>query len=158
MSADNVSSSIEPVYKFKQKRTVLMEAGKQEVDLYDYGFANLQVRGRRTSMGEVTAKQHIDVLVTAQRFVDSAVSKTVNCDGLMPWDEFKGIYQVAYEGGAKGCTTFNRDGKRGGLFKEEFEPADLPFPIAKKAEQFGLLEDIGMSCEFDPATGRRSCE
>jgi ribonucleoside-diphosphate reductase alpha chain len=158
MSADNVSSSIEPVYKFKQKRTVLMEAGKQEVDLYDYGFANLQVRGRRTSMGEVTAKQHVDVLVTAQRFVDSAVSKTVNCDGSMPWDEFKGIYRVAYEGGAKGCTTFNRDGKRGGLFKEEFEPADLPFPIAKKAEQSGLLEDIGMSCEFDPATGRRSCE
>ena len=157
MAADNVSSSIEPVYRFQQERTVLMDAGRQTVDLYDYGFANLGVRGKRTSMGEVTAKEHVAVLTTAQCHVDSAVSKTVNCDGSMPWEDFKGIYMSAYKGGAKGCTTFNKDGKRAGLFKETPEPRDLPFPM-QVTQAVGPVDDVGLSCEFDPATGRRSCE
>ncbi len=157
MAADNVSSSIEPVYRWQQERTVLMAAGREQVDLYDYGFGVLQVRGKRTAFGEVSAKEHVDVLTTAQRHVDSAVSKTVNCNGQMPWDDFKGIYLRAYEGGAKGCTTYNEDGKRKGLFKVAPEAKDLPFPQAM-ADFAGLPEVVGDSCEFDPATGRRSCE
>lgn len=156
LAADNVSSSIEPVYRWHQERTVLMDSGRQTIDLYDYGFANLQVRGKRTSMGEVTAREHVDVLTTAQQHIDSAVSKTVNVTGDMPWDDFKGIYLSAYEAGAKGCTTFNKDGKRAGLFRETPEPADLPFP-AERRDGAGVAE-AGLSCEFDPATGRRSCE
>lgn len=156
LAADNVSSSIEPVYRWHQERTVLMDSGRQTIDLYDYGFANLQVRGKRTSMGEVTAREHVDVLTTAQRHIDSAVSKTVNVTGDMPWDDFKGIYLSAYEAGAKGCTTFNKDGKRAGLFRETPEPADLPFPTTVR-DGAGVAE-AGLSCEFDPATGRRSCE
>lgn len=158
MSADNVSSSIEPVYKWEQERTVIMSGGPERVKLHDYGFANLYVRGRRTSMGEVTAKQHVDVLVAAQRHVDSAVSKTVNCDGSMPWEDFKAIYDDAYAGGAKGCTTYNSSGKRAGLFLDTPEPADLPFPMKNTAlAPFQTVSD-GPTCEFDPATGRRSCE
>ncbi len=156
MAADNVSSSIEPVYRWQQERTVIMQDGPRSVDLFDYGFGMLNVRGRRSSMGEVSAKQHLDVLTTAQRHVDSAVSKTVNCDGSMPWEDFKRIYVSAYEAGAKGCTTYNKDGKRAGLFKEIPEPSDLPFPgvvLANTAPEQKML-----SCEFDPATGRRSCE
>jgi ribonucleoside-diphosphate reductase alpha chain len=158
MAADNVSSSIEPVYRWAQERTVIMDGGTETVPLYDYGFGHLLVRGRRTSVGEVTAAQHVDVLVTAQRHIDSAVSKTVNCDGSMPWLDFKAIYDRAYEGGAKGCTTFNKDGKRAGLFKETPEPKDLAFPntlgrLSSSAQVAGAD-----SCEFDPATGRRSCE
>lgn len=159
LAADNVSSSIEPVYRWHQERTVLMDSGKQTIDLYDYGFANLGVRGRRTSMGEVSAAEHVAVLTTAQRHVDSAVSKTVNCDKSMPWDDFKGIYLAAYEAGAKGCTTFNKDGKRAGLFRETPEPVDLPFPGDNALAMQGIAgADAGLSCEFDPATGRRSCE
>lgn len=156
LAADNVSSSIEPVYRWHQERTVLMDSGRQTIDLYDYGFGKLGVRGRRTSMGEVTAAEHVAVLTTAQRHIDSAVSKTVNCDKSMPWEDFKGIYLSAYEQGAKGCTTFNKDGKRAGLFKETPEPADLPFPTAVR--DAAGVSDAGLSCEFDPATGRRSCE
>lgn len=159
MTADNISSSIEPVYRWAQERTVLMAAGREQVALYDYGFGKLNVRGKRTSMGEVTAREHVAVLTTAQRHVDSAVSKTVNCDGSMPWEDFKAIYDTAYDYGAKGCTTFNKDGKRAGLFKETPEPSDLPFPEVVDYGQ-GQVQavDSGLTCEFDPATGRRSCE
>lgn len=159
MTADNISSSIEPVYKWEQERLVFMEGGQERVKLHDYAFANLHVRGRRTSMGEVTAKQHVDVLTTAQKHIDSAVSKTVNCDGSMPWEAFKAIYDDAYAGGAKGCTTYNKDGKRAGLFLDTPEPADLPFPaINTRAMASFQTVDAGPSCEWDPATGRRSCE
>lgn len=159
MSADNISSSIEPVYKWEQERLVFMEGGQQRVKLHDYAFANLRVRGRRTSMGEVTAQQHVDVLTTAQRHVDSAVSKTVNCDGSMPWEDFKAIYDDAYLGGAKGCTTFNSGGKRAGLFLETQEPSDLPFPEDSSVAMAGFqTAGDGPTCEWDPATGRRSCE
>jgi len=159
MSADNISSSIEPVYRWEQERLVIMNGGQERVKLYDYGFGFLGVRGRRTSMGEVTAQQHVDVLVTAQRHVDSAVSKTVNCDGSMPWEAFKAIYDDAYAGGAKGCTTYNKDGKRAGLFLETPEPADLPFPGDNYRAMAGFqTAGEGQTCEFDPATGRRSCE
>lgn len=157
MAADNVSSSIEPVYRYEQDRDVIMMDGKHNVKLYDYGFDRLHVRGRRTSMGEVTARQHVDVLVAAQSHVDSAVSKTINFDG--SWEDFKDVYITAYLGGAKGCTTFRKDGKRMGLFKETPEAADLPFPLrADEGSVAGMAEVVGDSCEFDPATGRRSCE
>ena len=97
--------------------------------------------------------------------VDSAVSKTVNCDGTMPWGDFKGIYLEAYRRGAKGCTTFNKDGKRAGLFKETHEASDLPFPdmgagelSSQQQQDESIYAAESMSCEFDPATGRRSCE
>jgi len=158
MSADNVSSSIEPVYRWRQERTVIMADGRQTVDLYDYGFERLRTRGRRSGFGEVTADQHVSVLCAAQAHVDSAVSKTVNCDGSMEWEDFKRLYLRAYVSGAKGCTTFNKDGKRAGLFRETPEPADLPHPsdpaLAAGAWDAGVAE----SCSFDPATGRRSCE
>lgn len=157
MTADNVSSSIEPVYRWKQERTVLMASGREQVALYDYGFGTLNVRGRRTSLGEVSATQHVAVLTTAQKYVDSAVSKTVNCDGTMPWNDFKAIYETAYELGAKGCTTYNKDGKRAGLFVETPEASDLPFPAELLNGQVQAV-DVNLTCEFDPATGRRSCE
>jgi ribonucleoside-diphosphate reductase alpha chain len=183
MSADNVSSSVEPVYRYQQNRDVIMPEGKINVDLYDYGFSNFRVRGRRTSMGEVTAQQHISVLTTAQAHVDSAVSKTVNMDASMPMEDFERLYIDAYLGGAKGCTTFNKDGRRAGLFVETPEASDLPFPdesashrqsytppevremvmIPSSESAMELVADQaaygdGSSCTFDPSTGRRSCE
>lgn len=160
MTADNVSSSIEPVYRWASQRRVKMAEGDRVEPLYDYGFAELRVRGRRAAFGEVTAKQHLAVLATAQRRIDSACSKTINCDGTMPWSDFKEIYSRAYELGAKGCTTFNVDGKRSGLFKVDPEAEDLAFP-AQHGDLAHAVEEpynSGQACTFDPATGRRTCE
>ena len=76
-----------------------------------------------------------------QQYIDGSVSKTINMDSkVMGWDEFKGIYKGAWEKGAKGCTTFNQDGKKMALLKSVsgLEPSE--------------------SCTIDPETGARSCE
>lgn len=134
MTADNVSSSIEPVYEYVTSRPVNTPDGVAIMTVEDYGAGVLGIAGKRTA--EVTAREHVDVLVAAQEFVDSAVSKTCNVTGEMPWDDFKRIYVDAWERGAKGCTTFNKDGKRAGLLSSGEESA---------------------VCEIDPSTGRREC-
>lgn len=148
LSADNISSSIEPVFEYEGMRLVNMPEGQITVTLQDYGYGTLGVEGKRTA--DVTAAEHLAVLTTASQLVDSAVSKTINMDGSMPWEDFKNIYVEAWRQGCKGCTTFNKDGKRMGILlgtvKEdanEEEPADV---------------EEGLTCEFDPATGRKSCE
>lgn len=140
LSADNVSSSIEPVFEYEAKRLVNMPEGQITVDLTDYGYREFGVRGKQAS--SVTAEEHLAVLTVASRLVDSAVSKTCNVDGRMPWSDFKGIYEKAWENGCKGATTFNADGKRMGILMGK-QPVE---------------EEVKTSCEWDPTTGRKSCE
>lgn len=141
LCADNVSSGIEPVFDFVQQRPVNTPDGQELVEVEDYGVANFGVRGVRAQ--DVTAQQHIDVLASAQHWVDSSVSKTTNMTGDMPWADFKGLYMKAWESGCKGCTTFNSDGKRMALL------------IGKSEEP--KEEERPEACFIDPVTGVREC-
>lgn len=143
MSCDNISSGVEPVFSYKVDRPVNTPDGQVIMRLEDYGVRYLGVKGKLCD--EVTPQEHVNVLVEASKWVDSAVSKTCNLDGTTPWEGFKQIYMQAWEGGAKGCTTFNKDGKRFALLTSADEP-----PIAAK--------DTSMdSCRLDLETGRREC-
>lgn len=152
MSADNISSGIEPVFSVVTQRPVNVPeevdpSGKVWVELEDYAYRKFKTEPRLA--GQVTAKEHVAALLVAAKNVDSAVSKTCNVDGSMPWEDFKDIYQKVWEGGGKGCTTFNQDGKKMALLtgKTVSEPEELPEPEATEG-----------ACTFDPDTGRRSCE
>lgn len=137
LCSDNVSSGIEPVFAYSFDRKVMGVEGLQTESVEDYGARVLGVRGKVSS--EVSVQEHVEVLVTAQQYVDAAVSKTCNIGPEVGWSEFKGVYDMAWEGGAKGITTFRSEGKRAGIL------------TAKPAKEGG-------SCEIDPKTGRRSCE
>lgn len=139
LSADNVSSGIEPVFSYSQERLINMP-NPEVVQLEDYGVRVFGVHGKRTA--DVTLDEHLSVLLIAQRYVDSAVSKTCNVDDGCSWETFKRVYRQAWEGGAKGCTTFNKNGKRMGILRDKDE------------ETVPTVE----SCQFDPETGRKSCE
>ncbi len=108
--ADNISSGIEPVIAYDQKRNVIMKDGMKTVIIPDYGVAYLDVRGRTVANGGITAAEHVAVLCTAQRHVDSAVSKTCNVPANFKFDDFKDLYRMAWENGAKGCTTYRPAG------------------------------------------------
>jgi ribonucleoside-diphosphate reductase alpha chain len=135
LCADNVSSGIEPVFARVATRTVQTDEGPVEFGLVDYGWATWGIEP--TECHTVTAEEHLAVLTTAQRYVDSSVSKTCNVSPLMAWSDFKQLYMDAWKGGAKGCTTFNPEGKRMGILKAEPE---------------------NVACKLDPETGRKDCE
>src|SRR5580765_82031 len=145
LCADNVSSALEPVFAYRQERPINTPTGQAIETLEDYGSKFLNTKGKLAS--DVTAQEHLNVLITAQKYLDSAASKTINMDGRkMPWEDFKSIYQTVWEKGGKGCSTFNIAGKRGALLSDS--ESDEP-----------SIPDIEYdSCELDPMTGRRSCE
>jgi ribonucleoside-diphosphate reductase alpha chain len=111
-SADNVSSGIEPVFAEVEDRNVRTPNGIETYRVADYGSA-LGIKPRVSA--DVSAEDHVKVLCTAQRHVDSSIAKTCNVPSTMEWEEFKGVYQRAWKEGAKGCTTFRVKGKREGI-------------------------------------------
>ncbi|MCH8977362.1 MAG: ribonucleoside-diphosphate reductase, adenosylcobalamin-dependent, partial [Proteobacteria bacterium] len=57
----------------------------------------------------------------AQKWIDSSISKTANVPTDFAFEDFKDIYEYAYDEGLKGCTTFrfNPEAFQGVLVKEE---------------------------------------
>jgi ribonucleoside-diphosphate reductase alpha chain len=135
LTADNITSGIEPVFANSIERMVIGVNGPELERLTDYGYREFGIQGRTSS--ECSADDHVAVLIEASKWVDSAVSKTCNVSPDMPWDDFKAIYFKAWKGGCKGCTTFNSGGERGGIMN---------------------AEEDGEACFIDPATGERSCD
>jgi ribonucleoside-diphosphate reductase alpha chain len=43
---------------------------------------------------------------TVQKYIDSSISKTINCPEDISFEKFENIYQKAYDLGCKGCTTY----------------------------------------------------
>ena len=141
LTADNVSSGIEPPYSLYYDRTIQQFDGHQIERVEDYAY-NQGVSGRTAN--EITADEHVDVLCLASKYVDSAVSKTCNVGDDVTYDEFKQLYYKAWKGGCKGITTFRAAGKRFGILNEVKPDKEEP----AKAE----------ACFIDPDTGQKSCE
>jgi len=49
---------------------------------------------------------HVKMQAAAQKWVDSSISKTINCPEDISFEQFKEVYMEAYETGCKGCTTY----------------------------------------------------
>jgi ribonucleoside-diphosphate reductase alpha chain len=135
LCADNVSSGIEPVFALTTRRTVLTSEGQRDTVLTDYAFREWGVQGKTAD--ECSIDDHLGVLLEAQKWVDSAVSKTCNVGANVSFEEFKQVYQRAWAGGAKGITTFRSAGKRFGILQAEPEAS---------------------ACRYDPETGSRTCD
>lgn len=154
LSADNVSSGIEPVFSHSYERTIQTFDGPKIEKVEDYGYRVFGVKGKTAN--ELSVFDHVKVLNTASRFVDSACSKTCNVGDEVTWDQFKDVYMQAYLGGASGCTTFRASGKRYGILNAAAveDVAEEP-----EAEEDDFIEEgAGAACYFDLATGRRTCE
>lgn len=155
---DYISSGCEPVFGFEVKdaedkllgysyegrRKVRMKSGEIITEVSDYGYREFGVEGKMSH--DVTVQEHIDVLLAAANRVDSSVSKTINTDGQVPWDDFKGIYDQVWERGGKGCTTFNKDGKKQGI---------LMGTIVDNPDRPDAPQD-GATCEIMP-DGSKDC-
>ena len=137
LTADNVSSGIEPPFSMFYDRTIQKFDGHDVERIEDYAYS--QGITSRTA-NEISAQEHLKVLALASKYVDSAVSKTCNVGDGVNYQDFKEIYTNAWKMGCKGITTFRASGKRYGILNEvkEEEP---------KSE----------ACFIDPTTGQKEC-
>lgn len=124
MYAGNVSSGIEPVFAFSFKRLITNPDGtKSVVEIEDYALSlyrklfgrEAQLTDAFVTSQDLTPSDHITMQAAAQRWVDSGISKTVNCPEDISFGAFKDIYTQAYESGCKGCTTFRPNDVTGSI-------------------------------------------
>ena len=166
LTADNVSSGIEPPFSLFYDRTMNLGDGEKVLRVEDYAYRQ-GVHGRTAN--EISAEEHLSVLALSQKYVDSAVSKTCNVGDSVSYEDFKKLYEDAWAAGCKGITTFRAAGKRYGVLNEVASDDDtkgVPKEVASDVLgdnvplTHGSTTDgnIAEACYIDPQTGMRSCE
>jgi len=152
LTANNVSSGIEPVFSLSYDRTIQTFDGPMVETVEDYAYREWGIEC--DTADSISVEDHVGMLNAAQEWVDSACSKTCNVGDSVTWEQFKDVYLQAYEGGAKGCTTFRAAGKRFGILN-----ASASEDVVDEPEQASDETVVaGGACYIDPETGIRSCE
>ena len=132
--AGNVSSGIEPVFAFAYTRKVLQKDGtKTEEEVVDYAVQMWRDRFGDAALPEhfVNAQtlqpmDHVKMQAAAQKWVDSSISKTINCPEDIGFEAFKDVYMEAYETGCKGCTTYRPNDVTGSVLTVAEEKPKAP--------------------------------
>jgi len=132
--AGNVSSGLEPIFAASYQRKVLTEDGTpKEFLLTDHALELWRAAARKSGVpdgfittAELPVTAHLAMQAALQPFVDNSISKTINVPQSCPFDEFKRIYDLAYDQGLKGCTTFRPNPVTGAVLSEEADGAEAP--------------------------------
>lgn len=137
--ANNASNGIEPSFAHHYSRNVIRagKKSKEKIDVFSFELLAYREMVNSNAMpysdnpshalpdyfiaaDDVTPKQHVDIQAAAQKWIDSSISKTANVPTDFAYEDFKSIYEYAYDQGLKGCTTFrfNPEVFQGVLVKE----------------------------------------
>ena len=136
--AGNVSSGIEPVFAYAYTRKVLQKDGSRtEEEVVDYAvqmwrdkFGDAPLPDHFVNAQTLAPLDHVRMQAAAQKWIDSSISKTINCPEDISFDAFKDVYMEAWDTGCKGCTTYRPNDVTGSVLSvsedtsktEEFLP------------------------------------
>ena len=112
--AGNVSSGIEPVFAYAYTRKVLQKDGSRTeeevvdsaVRLWREKHGDAPLPDHFVNAQTLPPLDHVRMQAAAQKWVDSSISKTINCPVDISFDDFKEVYMAAWDQGCKGCTTY----------------------------------------------------
>ena len=125
--ADNVSSGIEPVFAYRYSRKITLPDGsRRDEEVEDYAYklyremhGDGELPAYFVNAQELTPEAHLAVQAAAQKYIDSSISKTVNCPRDISFEAFKNVYLRAYELDCKGCTTWRPNEITGSILSVE---------------------------------------
>jgi ribonucleoside-diphosphate reductase alpha chain len=129
--AGNTSSGIEPVFALSYKRRVRQPDNTfVEEQVQDYALAvwkRLKGEAAPPDYSFVSAQtlspgDHLVMQAAAQEYIDSSISKTINCPEDIAFDEFAEVYTRAFDLGCKGCTTYRPNAVTGSVLSVEKKP------------------------------------
>ncbi|GMQ90289.1 MAG: hypothetical protein BMS9Abin10_0647 [Gammaproteobacteria bacterium] len=127
MLANNISSGVEPVYDFSYSRRVLEADGSYATyALTDYAYrawhekkGTAPLPAQFVDARSLAPAAHLDMQAALQPFVDNAISKTINVPEDYRFADFRSLYEMAYDKGLKGCTTFRPNPVTGAVLTAE---------------------------------------
>ncbi len=134
--AGNVSSGIEPVFAYAYTRKVLQKDGSRtEEEVVDYAvqlwrekFGDKELPDYFVNAQTLAPLDHVRMQAAAQKWIDSSISKTINCPEDISFDDFKEVYMEAWDSGCKGCTTYRPNDVTGSVLSVTSEENKKPEP------------------------------
>jgi len=147
--AGNVSSGIEPVFAYGYTRKVLQPDGSRtEEEVVDYAvalwrqqFGDAPLPEYFVSAQSLDPLDHVKMQAAAQKWVDSSISKTINCPEDISFEAFKDVYMAAWDMGCKGCTTYRPNAVTGSVLTVS-ENTDATPEADKGADVIYLSEPL----------------
>ncbi|SHG88514.1 ribonucleoside-diphosphate reductase class II [Cognatiyoonia sediminum] len=163
--AGNVSSGIEPVFAYAYTRKVLQKDGSRtEEEVVDYAVqmwrdlkGDAPLPDYFVNAQTLAPLDHVRMQAAAQKWIDSSISKTINCPEDISFEAFKEVYMEAWDTGCKGCTTYRPNDVTGSVLSvSEEKPADeAPAQVTVDgdgAEVVYMSEPLDRPQELDGAT------
>ena len=126
--AGNTSSGIEPVFAFSYQRRVRQPDNSYvEEPVQDYALTLWKRTHGDASPPEhsfvsaqtLTPTDHLAMQAAAQQYIDSSISKTINCPEDISFEDFADVYSRAFDQGCKGCTTYRPNAVTGSVLSVE---------------------------------------
>ncbi|KGJ05998.1 adenosylcobalamin-dependent ribonucleoside-diphosphate reductase [Paracoccus versutus] len=157
--AGNVSSGIEPVFAYAYTRKVLQKDGSRtEEEVVDYAVQMWRDLKGDAPLPEyfVNAQtlaplDHVAMQAAAQEWVDSSISKTINCPEDISFEDFKDVYLAAWDKGCKGCTTYRPNDVTGSVLSVSEKAEEAP-QADKGADVVYLTEPLDRPAALEGAT------
>ncbi|GAD56853.1 LOW QUALITY PROTEIN: ribonucleotide reductase of class II [Limimaricola cinnabarinus LL-001] len=162
--AGNVSSGIEPVFAYAYTRKVLQKDGSRtEEEVVDYAvqawrekFGDAELPDYFVNAQTLAPMDHVKMQAAAQKWIDSSISKTINCPEDISFEAFKDVYMEAYETGCKGCTTYRPNDITGSVLSVSEPAKALEAKDAPKESTGGeviyMSEPLDRPAELEGAT------
>jgi ribonucleoside-diphosphate reductase alpha chain len=151
--AGNVSSGIEPVFAYAYTRKVLQKDGSRtEEEVVDYAvqmwrekFGDAPLPDWFVNAQTLPPLDHVRMQAAAQTWIDSSISKTINCPEDISFEDFKEVYMAAWDQGCKGCTTYRPNEVTGSVLTvsetSEAAPGEVPEPIRSEGGEVVYLSE-----------------
>ena len=147
--AGNVSSGIEPVFAYSYTRKVLQKDGSRtEEEVTDYAvqmwrdkFGDKELPDYFVNAQTLLPADHVRMQAAAQKWIDSSISKTINCPEDIDFETFKNVYLEAYESECKGCTTYRPNAVTGSVLSVS-EKSEATPEVDKGADVIYMSEPL----------------
>ncbi len=155
--AGNVSSGIEPVFAYAYTRKVLQKDGSRtEEEVVDYAvqmwrdkFGDTELPDYFVNAQTLSPSEHVKMQAAAQKWIDSSISKTINCPEDISFDAFKDVYMQAWDQGCKGCTTYRPNDVTGSVLTVSESADTAPGESADAPHEVDGGEVVYMSEPLD---------
>jgi ribonucleoside-diphosphate reductase alpha chain len=147
------SSGIEPVFAYAYTRKVLQKDGSRtEEEVVDYAvqmwrekFGDAPLPDWFVNAQTLPPLDHVRMQAAAQTWIDSSISKTINCPEDISFDDFKEVYMAAWDQGCKGCTTYRPNDVTGSVLTvsetSDAAPGEVPEPIRSEGGEVVYLSE-----------------
>jgi ribonucleoside-diphosphate reductase alpha chain len=157
--AGNVSSGIEPVFAYAYTRKVLQPDGSRtEEEVVDYAVqmwrdlkGDAPLPDYFVNAQTLAPLDHVRMQAAAQKWIDSSISKTINCPEDIAFEDFTSVYMEAWDSGCKGCTTYRPNDVTGSVLSVS-EASEKTPETDQGADVVYLTEPLDRPSELEGAT------